>query len=467
MEKVLYNEVFEKKIKQYSLENNSIKSVDYSFDEKKSEYNALLHFDDFVIQIVYSCSNWEQYSFMESQTTSRCLLTTFKFPFSDYPFSAYDVHNALQDNKFETLEFHCLYDETALEAAIDAITAFITRNSVMLCEINSSPELQKALNDSYLHDLAVASKRITKTKLESDIEKYTNEHSVNLYFYRKDESVFTDFAVRGKRRALENFFVKKSAKGKFLKYEERFYNYLMESDFKINNEAFVENVKISSKKASRIEIADTIAIIFSLILALILNFSVAELAQNSISDEYIIIKSFAAEPSFTIFLAAFAGFIILTHRLITYLLLRKGNLYKYDIPPSKTAMTVWICIALTIITASTTIIYFDNQRCIALGENDIYFSDELREVEKIPYDNVKFYVIDGWYGDEYYDENCYKTVVTVINNDYKNCYESKNFYDDEEITFDDVVKAIEKHSKIPEHYKDYDSFAKANCSYNK
>lgn len=40
MKDVLYNEIFEEMIKKYALENRDIENIDYSFDEKNSEYTV-------------------------------------------------------------------------------------------------------------------------------------------------------------------------------------------------------------------------------------------------------------------------------------------------------------------------------------------------------------------------------------------------------------------------------------------
>jgi len=467
MEHIKYSDVIEKNLIEFCSASRGLIDYDFKYNEDECRYDYALFFDTFEVNITYGDTIMEGYSFIEYENISKTLLTEFKFPFTDIPFSIYDIHNIVGDNDFRTYNFHCLYDEELVSNAINTVTSFISRNIEKIRSINSNNEYKEKLLCNFEHDLKIASKKITLEKIKENPEKCLSDHSVNLYFLRYDKTVFTNFVLTGEKRDLEKFFLKKSNKKKLLVFEERYYQYLMEHDFSVADTELPDKAKIHSKKSSRISRMENALFVAGVILSLALNTGIYFISRNSgFFDDYKIIYSLSGSSvlSWIVFLISIlaAGYIV--SRPIEALF-AKSDKYKNLIEKTdKKIYIIFLISAILILTGCLTYEYFDARKVIALGENDVYISEKVISSKRISYnkDEIKFYFVEGYYNE---DENKYYTdeedhmIVIVLDNDYENYYICDS-YESGDYTVNEVLNIINKHSNISGNFKTEEDFCK-------
>ncbi len=323
MDGIKYTDVFDEAVNRFAL--NEKCNISFEEASKKNRcHTARLEYDGFCVLIKYGEACLEGYSFLEGSEFSKCVVTKFIFPFSETPFSVYDVHNAVDDNVFTTYDFHCLYKPEDITNALKTVFDFIIRNKIELERVNTDTEFQGRLEASFAGGLKIASKRITPQKLKDNPEKYLSSHDVDLYFLRHQNDVFCDFVYKGKRGALERFFAKESKRKRLLPFEERYLEYLFKNDFEIPNTAVSNEVKGRIKNTKKVKFASTLSVAISVFIALFIDY---------LFYEFIFPTAFNITPSeegtITFDLIFYTlGIVLFIGKPIEYLLLNKKELYE-------------------------------------------------------------------------------------------------------------------------------------------
>ena len=425
-----YHNYIENKIDSICYENKSILGHTISVNDDNYNMDITLIYNSFTVKMYYSEASTSDYSFMESENTGKALITKFEFPFLDIPYSIYDIHNTVDDKVFRTYAFHCLYNEEAVGKAIDTIIAFIDRNIDKIDSISSSEWMQKKLNDSFENGLSVASKKITPEKLKQDPEKYLERHNDNLYLLRYQETAFTNHITQNSSREIQKFYKHHLKKNTLLTYEERYLEHLFENDFNYTDEDVVNDVKKNSKVSKKIGNATSIAIFVSLVFSLAINLFIGSTIEKRLEENYILLKEVSLDSVFKILPMLF-GFIMIIHRPVEYLMMKRSKDYdNTQSPYDKKINAVIALIGVVIIAGSSIYYYYDYQKNVGLGDHDIYYCQSIGKAEQLSYDNVKLYLIEGdYYGDDYSSTDDDKRIVLVKNDNYKNYFVSDYLMD--------------------------------------
>lgn len=388
---------------------------------------------------------------MESENTGKALIAKFEFPFSDIPYSIYDIHNTVDDNIFRTYAFHCLYDENAVGEAIDIIIDFIERNHQSISNISSSPFLQTKLTDSFENGLKIASKKITMDQIKNKPAKYLSKHDTDMYFLRSDETAFVDHITKGSIRAIQKFHADHTKEGTLLKYEERYLDMLFENDFNYTDEELVESVKKNDKVSKKLTNTTNISTVISLILSIVISIIIGVFTEKRIEENYILLKEISLNSIFKI-IPMLIGFFMMIYNPVEYLIMKHNK--DYDSSQSsndKKAYAVIALIGIILIAGSSAYLYFDYQKNVGLGENDIYYCQKLGKTEYLSYDNVNLYLIEGdYYGDDYSSNDEDKRIVIVKDNDYEDYFISDYLTE--------MTKAYRDSLEYAGHFKSLDDF---------
>ena len=422
---ILYHDFVESRLNAICTEHKSILNYSISYDEDECCLTALLTYNGFTVKLKYSESALEDYSFLESENTGKAVIAKFEFPFSDIPYSIYDIHNTVDDTVFRTYAFHSLYDEKAVGEAIDIIIDFIERNHQSISNISSSPFLQSKLADSFENGLRVASKKITMDKIKEKPEKYLSSHDMDLYFLRSGETAFVDHITKGSTRAIQKFYAAHSKAGTLLKYEERYLDMLFENDFNHTDRELVESVKKNDKVSKKLTNTTNISIFISLVLAVAVSLVIAYFTEKRMEESYFLLHELTLDSIFKI-IPILIGFMMIVYEPIEYIAMKHNKDYDTSkTPMDKKIYAVIAIIGIILVAGTSTYLYYDYQKNVGLGENDIYYCQKLGKTKHLSYDEVKLYLIEGdYYGDNYssYDED--KRIVLVKGDDYEDYFVS-------------------------------------------
>ena len=119
----------------------------------------------------------------------------------------------------------------------------------------------------------------------------------------------------------------------------------------------------------------------------------------------------------------------------------------------KTAQIICTVLGVAIIFVGGVMTYFDTQKNIALGENDVYICEHWNEAEHVKYDEIKFYKIDD-------KETDSKEYILVKDNDYKNYstfFKSDDLSKDAQALFEKKVKVEKTYSTFREFTDEFDT----------
>ncbi len=456
-DKIAYYDFVEHKINSLCLENKNILNHKTTIDEQSDNLIITLIYDSFTVKMKYGTAITEDYSFMESENIAKSLIPKFLFAFSVIEYSLYDIHNTVEDNIFRTYAFHCLYDKTAVGDAFDTIISFIDRNYDKISEINSSTHLQNKLNDSFESGLKITSKKITPDKIRENPDKYLHSHDTDMYFFRFQETVFVSNIINKSSRALNSFYIRQSKKRTLLPFENRYIHYLLKNDLTNTDNDTIERVKKNQNISKTINISNAITMIISLISALAFGIAIGSLIEKKLEKDYFLLREVTLDHTLAlIFLTV--GFSMILEKPVTLLFMRKKK--GYDNASSKRDKKIDIIfsiIGVAVITLSCTFFYFDYQKNVGLGKNDVYYCQKLGKVQILPYNKIKLYLIEGcYYDDEYSDTDADKKIAVVVNNDYKNCFVSEYLTEiDMPDSYRDSLNYEKKYKSIEEFKKNY------------
>lgn len=452
--KHFYN-LSDKKISEFA-EANKAAFDDFEFSDDWDCYQTVVRLNGFEIHFLIGEGLSRGYRFLEgSEAKSEpCLLTRFKFDFSDFYFSPYDIHNVLELSDFRTLDFHRLLDDSMINDAFSSIFNFITQNRVSIERISSDLTLRNKLVENFSFDMGIVSKKITDDKLRSDFFKYFTKHEFNMYFCIEGADIMLGFVSTGKRKPLENYFLKKGCKNKLITYEKRFYEYLMDHDFSMmqgSQHNFVNKIKTDDKHSAIIQ---TVSVIIALLFAFSYDLVTHKIAEVTVFKDCSIIYTYNVLTFIWIIgVVAFTGLISLAVKKLFF----KNSTVKSVLETNNKAVnTVLIALCVVLAAVYFPIQYFSNQNCIALGDNEIIINQSLRERETVSYDSgrVEFFLSDGWYDEDentHYDE---KELIIVIDGDYDN-YIVSDVYDEE---LEQTLGELKAHNVTVTEFTDIDEF---------
>lgn len=424
MSMIQYENTVVEKINGIINENRNIVSHNREYDEKNNCLDITLIYSGFIAVLSFGEEVTKGYSFAESKTLGSSLITKFKFPFSNIPYSIYDIHNTVNDNEFVTYDFHCLYNEAAVKSAFDTVIAFINRNEKCIAEISSNNELKDKLESCFSHDLKKASKKIKRESFEEKLEKNTDNHDIDLYFYRYGEYEFANFIYKGQTRQLQKFYAKNSKKDTLLIYEERYLEHLFENDFKNVNKNFANEVKEQNAIAKSLEKKDSITFFIGFILSVAMTISLAAIIGDKLEEKYLLLKEIEVNSIIPILIGTI-GFTAMLYMPIDDIFTKFSKKHTSETEKNSiSAYIITIAIGLVIVGICGAYQYFHFQENVGLGENDIYYCQSLGKTETLSYDDVTFYLIEGDYfdGGEYFSTDDAKRIVLVKDDDYKDYF---------------------------------------------
>ncbi len=453
----------DEKFNNYSQNNSAVYTP---FEEYDAVFHASMNFGSFEIHFYFGDNLTWGYSFMEdcdNENLLAGLLTRFKFPFSKTYFSPYDIHNAIDDNDFKTLDFHCLINEDMLSSAADTILNFITKNFYSISRINENPDLKNSLENSYKSDMAIVSKKISEEKLSNKFEKYSEKHEMNMYFHHLFDTEIADFAVNGSKKRLEKFFAKQNAKNRLSAFEKRYCDYLMEHDFpKPSNDTLnhTKQIRSHNKKSG---IYNSVYCIISLILSLIFTVLTEHITDISVFENYTVI--YRKESTVFLFVSCFIAFALPVRIIIKKLFFNKSDVGNdlWDMNNKKSNL-IAVLIAVVLLVGCGVYSFYSSQRVVAVSENDVFYKTSLfgGEIQN-PDEKLEFFLIEGLIdhsveGEETYSSNPEdKELYIVENGDYENYIYSDTYAED----IDKVLKNLKSNGFKVKAFHDQDAFFNA------
>ncbi|MCM1115796.1 MAG: hypothetical protein NC397_09905 [Clostridium sp.] len=465
-----YLDIVNNRLRQFALLNNSSYS-DLAEDDDLFCYHTCVILNNFEVHFYCTFNLSAGYPFMEidEDSSEYCLLTRFKFGFSDTYFSPYDIHNLVGDNDFRTLDFHYLITEDVLNKALDNITNFITRHSFELSQISTNALYQEQLTSNYKMDMQIVSKKITDEKLKKNFGKYSKKHEFNLYFHNLEhQPKFNAFAAKGKSKELQRILSKYSAKGWLTIFEQRYMDYLMKTDFQKPDEDktyFISSTRKSNKYTSIIVI---ISFLLAFAISIVIDLLIWNLVDETIvANNYTILSSSDSLQFMALIAVPLAAMLSLLFRDLFFANTTGKAFIDATTKKGKAILLVICCIVLA---GGVYLDFLENHNYIALNDKGVYYSDGLFDNEVIPYSSgrVEMFYIDGYsYYDsddnvEYSDSSEDKDLYLVVDGDYENHTYSYDIsgYEDSESKLDAAVAIYEKATgKKVEHFKDEQSFA--------
>ncbi|MCH5314971.1 MAG: hypothetical protein J1E81_03575 [Eubacterium sp.] len=452
MKKILrFQNAISEKIESFSQLDSRIKNSDISLSEDETALTALLSFDGFSVKIVYSDYDmYRGYNFLEdNKLNGKCLNTSFVFPFSELEYSIYDVHNAVDDREFVPLEFHTINERQYADAAIDTVISFISRH---IDELNNCDErIKTGLDKSFENGVKLASKRMSVDEIRAD-KKKLEKHMRNMYFHRYDQSYFINFICNGKTLSLQRWLAKMSAKGKLFTFEERYFEYLMDNDFTVDNEKLRARAKKNEKTALYTMVNETASIVLGLICSTVLILLCSKLSEQIFFSGYEKLVDFRMFKSFPFVIIATA-FSFMFIPIVKKLFFKNKSIGLSNEKLFEGNKLLKILSVIVIIVMAVTEVFLSS-KCVAVNQDNFYYCDSVGKQEYVEFSDVELFITDGWYEyDEFYEG---KEYILVFDKDYDNFIE---------LCSDDYEKLPMNKLKITGEYKTIRDFQKVYCDY--
>lgn len=409
-----YAGIIENEVKLFS-QRNGADCKGFIFNEETNEESITVSFKGFDISIYIGDNLTFGYPLFEDTENliGYSILTRFKFFFSPYYFSPYDIHNVIDSKDFGTLDFHTLQDAEDVAEATGKILGFIEKNLDKIADIPGNLLLQKSLKDNYEHDMSVVSKKITTDKLKEDLRKYAEKHEINLYFLGYVNPAYT-FANSDKYKELDKYFKRKSKKGKLTVFEQRLYEHLENNGYEPVSDEAKESIKKQQKKSKKNLWIEIVSYIVGGILSILTLIAVEKLTFMSFSDGLYRLLGIGESSQFSFFILLISYRYIFFH-ISEALFIKKVYASEKDKKAEKRASAILAAIFCAVIILCVGYNYFFKVCTVALHDNGIYVGTQI-ENEILPFENdrVEFFLIEGYTDPE--------------NNTYSDGYENKELY---------------------------------------
>lgn len=446
-----FEKIFKDRISyKVSIDTNA-QGVDFDYDEDASLITASIKYSGFTAMIRYSNTLLESYSFIESENLGNSIVTAFKFAFSPIEFSIYNIHNIVEDQTFVTYDNHCVYAKEDVDSTIDTIFEFIGRNSQKTSKIAKSGDMQEALLQSAKHDLGIVAKNVDFDRFaEYSDNNLIEKCNSRLYTYRCGDETFKKHILTGAKSEIQKWLAKKSAKNKLLDYEKRYFDYLIANDFEASNTQFNDSVSEHDKRSSIVSKISLVSVAISMFAAYGISYLIEKITLGAIANSEYYPMSFH-NFNFVLIMVLTVGIDVIIGIVAANAILRKKDLTA--LVQGKTAQIICTVLGVAIIFVGGVMTYFDTQKNIALGENDVYICEHWNEAEHVKYDEIKFYKIDD-------KETDSKEYILVKDNDYKNYstfFKSDDLSKDAQALFEKKVKVEKTYSTFREFTDEFDT----------
>ena len=421
-----YQALIKSELDAFALHNNTA-AGDFTFNERFAAYESVMPLGNITLHFFADEAIMMGYRFIEGDDIEMlpCLITRLQFPFSDYYFSLYDIHNALGLSDFKTLDFHYLTDENMQRYAVSAVFNFITVNRAGIDAIGRDAHLQQALIQCYEHDLKLVSKRIKKEKLEKDLMKYTYSHEVDMYFHNDLADVFTAFINKGKVKELNKRLEKLDKKAKLLTFEKRYFEFLKLRGFEVpQGYLFSANREMHKTHKATTRVNVVIEII-SFIMMMVIGVIVSGIAEEITADGRQVISSSEILNSFWLYVFASLGLSFILQMTVGRAVCRKlgaKNIFESNKPLSNVIIAA-LCVAVICGYGFTE--WGNGKNIAALGDNGIYIGAAYHDGVELPYDSERltFALCEGVLNydmqPEYQNSIDDKTLYILVDGDYE------------------------------------------------
>ena len=446
-----FEKVFKDRISYKVSIDTQAQGVDFDCDEDACLITANIKYSGFTATVKYCNALLASYSFIESQNLGNSIAAAFKFDFSPIEFSIYNIHNAVDDQTFVTYDNHCVYAKEDVDSTIDTIFEFIGRNSKKISEIAENGDMQAALLQSVRHDLGIVAKNVEFDRFaEYSDSNLIDKCNSKLHSYRYGDETFKNHILTGAKSDIQKYLAKKSAKGKLLDYEKRYFDYLLANDFESSNTQFKDSVKEQDKKSAIVSRISFISVIISMFAAYGISYLIEKITLGAIKDSGyypMVIHDF----NFIFIIVLTVGIDVLIGIVAANAILKKKDMTA--LVQSRSTQIICAVLGAAIICAGCVMTYFETQKNIALGENDVYICEHWNETEYVKYDEIKFYKVK----DKESDSEDY---ILVKDNDYKNYstfYKSDNLSKEAQALFDKKVKVEKTYSTFLEFENEFDT----------
>ncbi len=406
--------IIENEVRLFS-QRNGVEYKGFVFDEKTNEESITISFRGFDVSIYVGDNLTYGYPLFEDtqDMIGYSVLTRFKYFFSPYYFSPYDIHNVIDSKNFETLDFHTLQDEKDISEATDVILGFIEKNLDKIADISGNLILQKQLKDNYEHDMSVVSKKITAVKLKENFRKYTEKHEVNFYFYGHGNPTYT-FANSDKYSELDKYFKNRSKKGRLTVFEQRLYAHLENNGYEPVSDKTKEYVKKQYKNRKKNLWIEIPSYIIGGILAIVTLIALEKLTSVALPDGLYRLLGIGESSQYSFFVLLISYRYITAH-IFEALFTKKVYSSERDKKAEKKATAILVMVCCIVIGLCVGYNYFFKICTVALHDSGIYAGTQMKN-EILPFENdrVEFFLIEGYTDPE--------------NGTYSNGYEDKELY---------------------------------------
>ncbi len=438
-------------------ERNAVEFKGFVFDEKNSEESISINLKGFNVHIYVGDNLTFGYPLFEDtqDLLGYSILTRFKFDFSPYYFSPYDIHNVIASEDFETLDFHNLQDDEDVLKSISTVLDFIEKNLNLIADISANLILQKQLKDNYEHDLSVVSKKITTDNLKQNFRKYTEKHENNLYFLGYTNLTY-NFANSDKYKELDKYFKRKSKKGKLIVFEQRFYDYLEKNGYESVSDKTKSNTDKQFKKTKsnlRVEIP---SYIIGGILAIITLIALEKLTSVSLPDGLYHLLGIGEGSQYSFFVLLISYRYIIA-QIFEALFTKKVYSSKRDKKDEKKAAAILTIVCFVAASLCICYNYFFKICTVALHDSGIYVGTQMKN-DILPFENdrLDFFLIEGYTDSEngtYFDNYEDKELYIVLDGDYEGYIIS--FYEE----LEETVSLLKEKGVKMVSIKDHESFS--------
>ncbi len=431
----------------------------FIFNEKTNEESITFSLKGFDVSIFTGDNLTYGYPLFEDteNLTGYSILTRFKFFFSPYYFSPYDIHNVIESKDFGTLDFHTLQDAEDVAEATEKILGFIEKNIDKIAAISGNLILQKRLKNNYEHDLSAVSKKITPDRLKENFRKYTERHELNLYFLGYANPTYS-FANSDKYKELDKYFKRKSKKGRLTVFEQRLYTYLEDNGYEPVSDEAKESIKKQQKKTRKTFLFEVASYLIGGFLSIITFIAVEKLTLMFFRDSSYRLLGIEECPksSFFLILICYRYIIIYISEL---LFIKKEYSSQRDKKAEKKASAILLAVCCAAIIFCTGYNYLFEVCTVAVHESGIYVGTQTKN-EIIPFvnDRVEFFLIEGYtdpetdvYHNGYEDKDLY-IVVDKKPEDYIICFNEE---------LEETVSFLKEKGIGIISVKDYESFSDA------
>ena len=414
--------IIENEVKLFS-QRNGAECKGFVFNEKTNEESISVSLRGFDVNIFVGDGLTYGYPLFEDteDLIGYSILTRFKFNFSPYYFSPYDIHNVIESKDFETLDFHTLQDEDDISEAIGAILSFIENNLEKINDITGNLILQKQLKDNYEQDMSVVSKKITADKLKENFRKNAEKHEINLYFYGHGNLTYT-FANSGNYKELDKYFKRRSKKGKLTVFEQRLYAHLENNGYEPVSDKTKEYAEKQYKNRKKNLWLEIPSYIIGGILAIITLIAVEKLTSVALTDGFYRLLGIGESSQLSFFLLIISYRYIIVH-IFEALFIKKVYASERDKKAEKKAIAILTAVCCMVIVLCAGYNYFFKICTVALHDSGIYVGTQVKN-DILPFENdrVEFFLIEGYTDSEnetYYDGYEDKEMYIDTDKDYE------------------------------------------------